>query len=180
MRRTYANLWGLFFIGAAILLIVSQFIPLKFDGGQFFGTVLLAVIFIWSIVNLSIAGTVYSLAFLIIINASTLKIGFISSWVILSIALLLQIGLTILLAPWRWQWPMRRHRHGRRQTTGLGAEFRGTTASSFMQDSGIVDIKAHLMNCVRYLKNVNLRRVKFSAFMSGVKLYLENTELEMM
>lgn len=56
MRRTYANLWGLFFIGAAILLIVSQFTPLKFDGGQFFGTVLLAVIFIWSIVNLSIGG----------------------------------------------------------------------------------------------------------------------------
>lgn len=178
MRRTYANLWGLFFIGAAILLIVSQFTPLKFDGGQFFGTVLLAVIFIWSIVNLSIAGTVYSLAFLIIINAATLKIGFISPWVILSIALLLQIGLTILLAPWRWQWPMRRHRHGRRQTTGLGAESRGTTASSFMHDSGIVDIKAHLMNCVRYLKNVDLRRVKVSAFMSGVKLYLENTELE--
>lgn len=71
-----------------VLLISSQFSLFELNGGQSFGTVLLAMIFIWSIVNLSIAGTVYSLAFLIIINAITLKIGFISPWVILSIALL--------------------------------------------------------------------------------------------
>lgn len=68
--------------------------------------------------------------------------------------------------------------HGHRRTTGLGAESRSTSAIHVMQDPGIVDIKAHLMNCVRYLKNVDLHRVKVSTFMSGVELYLENTELQ--
>lgn len=89
--------WGIFFIAAAILIIISKlgFMP---DVGVFsiFATVILIWILVKGLKRLNFYEIMFSLAFLYIIYDEPLGIEALSPWSVLAAAMLFSIGLSML------------------------------------------------------------------------------------
>ncbi len=100
MKNSFARiLWGVGLIAAAALLVISQLGLLSFKISVW--TIILTVIFlaclIKGLLDKSIVVSVFSIAFLVITYAGPLGIKkFLSSWMILFIALLVSMGLSLL------------------------------------------------------------------------------------
>jgi len=100
MKNSFARiLWGVGLIAAAALLVISQLGLLSFKISVW--TIILTVIFVACLIkgllDKSIVVSVFSIAFLVITYAGPLGIKkFLSSWMILFIALLVSMGLSLL------------------------------------------------------------------------------------
>lgn len=93
--------WGVFFIGAAVALIVNK---LGLLGGDLnlwtmLLTILLAAGLIKSAVYRSMSGILFSIAFLCILYAKPLGITALTPWTVLGAALLGSIGFSMLFRP---------------------------------------------------------------------------------
>ncbi|MEQ8155554.1 MAG: hypothetical protein ABRQ25_11825 [Clostridiaceae bacterium] len=89
--------WGFFFLLSAIFVIASQ--PGAFGHVGFLSilaTVLLAALFIESLIKLNFFGTFIPLAFLYIIYWEPLDLVYISPWLLIFAAILASIGFSIL------------------------------------------------------------------------------------
>lgn len=89
--------WGLFFIFAAVLVIVQQlgyFQEISFFKVVF--SIMLAAILIKSVVNVSFGGILFSLAFLCILYDGPLGIESLTPWPVLCAALFGTIGLNLI------------------------------------------------------------------------------------
>lgn len=102
-ERTF---WGLFFIAAALLLIISKSGILNL--GISLGLLLLAIIFVASLIksaiHRNIPGVLFSLAFLYIIYAKAFGVVLLSPWTVLAAALLGSIGVSFLFRPHYMKW----------------------------------------------------------------------------
>lgn len=102
--------WGLFFILAAVLLIISKMGIL--NTGVSIGMLFLSVIFvatlIKSVLHINIPGIMFSLAFICIIYAEPLGITALTPWTVLGAALLGSIGASIIYHP-KNKWYHSRH-----------------------------------------------------------------------
>lgn len=97
--------WGLFFILAAVYLIVSRFVNLP-EVGVF--SILLTVFCVWMFIQgirqLNFWGILFSLAFVCIIYAEPLGITALTPWPVLGAALLGSIGLSMIFKKKNKSW----------------------------------------------------------------------------
>lgn len=94
--------WGVFFIAAAIFIIVSKMGYLEGIGiWSLLATIFLAACLIKSIAYRSVTGILFSLAFLCIIYSELLGIEAITPWPVLGAALLGSIGIGFFYHPKR-------------------------------------------------------------------------------
>ena len=88
-------LWGLGLLAAAAFLVLDQLhlMPLELGFWAIFWTVVFGATLITSLVNKSLGGSIFSIAFLLIIYAKPLHIERIVPWTVLFAAFLMWGGL---------------------------------------------------------------------------------------
>ena len=91
-------LWGLGLLAAAAFLVLDQLhlIPVELGFWTIFWTVVFAATLITSLINRSLGGTIFSIAFLLIIYAKPLHIESIVPWTVLLAAFLVWGGLRLI------------------------------------------------------------------------------------
>ncbi|EHO52805.1 LiaF transmembrane domain-containing protein [Lentilactobacillus kisonensis] len=132
-------------------------------------TIILAIVLLSSLVDRSIAGTVFSLAFLSMLYAGPLGITHLVPWSILGIALLITIGLSIIFHPKRrWhRWSDWIDYDGR---DGDYAEVDDEINTGNQSDS-VIDTT--MSDTVRYIESDDFKQVRIHASMGGVKAYFD-------
>src|SRR5699024_9582694 len=97
-------LWGLGLLAAAAFLVLDQLhlIPVELGFWTIFWTVVFAATLITSLINRSLGGTIFSIAFLLIIYAKPLHIESIVPWTVLLAAFLVW-GVLILILTNNWK-----------------------------------------------------------------------------
>ena len=87
--------WGVGLIAAAVFLVIDQLHLLPFTIGfwAIFWTVVFAASLITSIINKNLYGSIFSIAFLLIIYAKPLHIAALAPWTILLVAFLISAGI---------------------------------------------------------------------------------------
>lgn len=97
-ENTSRILWGIGFLAAGIFLLLDKLNVINFNLG--FWTIIWTIVFvafgISCIANKEIFGTVFAIAFLVIIYAKPLHITRLVPWTILGVALLIAIGLNMI------------------------------------------------------------------------------------
>ncbi|NVY96564.1 hypothetical protein HU830_05215 [Lactobacillus sp. DCY120] len=166
MKRSRRYFWGIIFILLAFLLLLNQIIDLPFLGsGKFISTAVLLVIFLWGWNRRLFEVMYYAIAFFIIFNADTLHLGMVSPFILFIVAVLLQAGLSILLAPW-----LQRYRV--RSWTPSCRSGKSATTEETVRNAEVVNIDALMMSSMRYLPDNNFRKLKIDTVMSSLKIYL--------
>ena len=91
-------LWGLGLLAAAAFLVLDQLhlIPVELGFWTVFWTIVFAATLITSLINRSLGGTIFSIAFLLIIYAKPLHIESIVPWTVLLAAFLVWGGLRLI------------------------------------------------------------------------------------
>lgn len=91
-------IWGFGFLAAAVYLILSQLDIINFSIGiwAIIWTVVFLITLILSLRNTNIFGSVFSVAFLLMVYAKPLHISVLVPWTLLFAALLISIGLSIV------------------------------------------------------------------------------------
>lgn len=169
--------WGTFFVLAAGILIASQLGVLSYHIG--FWTLLVAMFlvatFVGSLIQVSVTGMIFSLAFLAIIFAKPLGIVTLAPWTILGAALLLSIGLSMIIKP-RWRW----HRnvtfweghHDWDKNFHHGYDNIKTVDES----ETIVDV--NMSSSIRYLQSTDFKQAMIKVSMGNAKVYFDNVVLD--
>lgn len=180
--------WGIFFILAAILLVVSQLgmLTVKIGFFQIILTIFLAAFLIKSLLSLSISGSVFSLAFLLIIYAAPLKISVLSPWTILLVALLLDIGLGMIFRSnfkiknkyWKFDFPNKSdYKQRSEHKKNISWDF-GDTKTNTSSEGEEVTINGKMNSSIRYVKSENLRKVKIDTSLSDLKIYFTDAQIK--
>lgn len=159
---------GIVFLAAAIAWLAVGMGWLNFQISAFtlIMTVILAIVLLTSLVDLSIVGSVFSVAFLAMLYAGPLGITKLIPWTILGIALLVTIGLSIIFHPHRswyhWDW-----RSNRNFSDDWDDDYIDTS------DQSTTVIEATMGDTVRYVESDDFKRATIHASMSGVKAYFD-------
>ncbi|SEM50379.1 Cell wall-active antibiotics response 4TMS YvqF [Ligilactobacillus sp. WC1T17] len=172
-KRVKQILIGLFLLVAAGSLIASQMhlLPFTFSVGKWILIILLVIALIYSFFQKSISGTVFSIAFLLMVFAKELKITQLVPWTLLIAAVLVTIALKLIL--------------GKHEKV-LTVEFSSKDDNDFLdedeylseEDSDqVINIQANMAAATKYVRSHDLRNVNISATMAGVKLYLTEARL---
>ncbi|WP_143462897.1 LiaF transmembrane domain-containing protein [Levilactobacillus enshiensis] len=171
--------WGIFFVLSAGILITSRLGILSYHIG--FWTLLIAMFlvaaFVGSLVQVSVSGMVFSLAFLAIIFAKPLGIVALVPWTILGAALLLSIGLSIIIKP-RWQW--RRNMtfvNGYHQHHGWHKDFHHGFDNIKNVDESEVIVDVNMSGSIRYLQSNDFKQAVIKVSMGNAKVYFDNVIL---
>ncbi|WP_261810193.1 LiaF transmembrane domain-containing protein [Levilactobacillus humaensis] len=171
--------WGTFFVLAAGILIASQLGVLSYHIG--FWTLLIAMFlvatFVGSLIQVSVTGMIFSLAFLAIIFAKPLGIVALVPWTILGAALLLSIGLSMIIKP-RWRW----HRniagweghHGRGWDKNFHHGY--DDIKTVNESETIVDV--NMSSSIRYLQSTDFKQAMIKVSMGNAKVYFDNVVLD--
>lgn len=157
--------WGLFFIAAAVLLVVGQ---LGMLGGINVWSLLLTILFgatlIKSLMSRSVAGVVFSIAFLCIVYDKQLGITALTPWTVLGAALLISIGVSFFYHP------KRTHHH------------KDITEEGFNDVETVVDREMEVVTkfggSIKYINSEDFRSARVEAMCSGVKLYFDNAVIQ--
>ncbi|KRO03514.1 hypothetical protein IV54_GL000102 [Levilactobacillus paucivorans] len=163
---------------AAGILIASQLGVLSYHIG--FWTLLIAMFlvatFVGSLIQISVTGMIFSLAFLAIIFAKPLGIVALAPWTILGAALLLSIGLSMIIKP-RWRW--------HRNITWEGHHGRGWDKNfhhgyddikTVNESETIVDV--NMSSSIRYLQSTDFKQAMIKVSMGNAKVYFDNVVLD--
>lgn len=164
---------GIVFLAAAIawLAVGMGWLNFKISVFTLIMTVILAIILLTSLVDLSISGSVFSIAFLTMLYAGPLGITKLVPWTILGIALLVTIGLSIIFHPHRnwyhWDW-----RSDRNFTSDWNDDAIDTS------DQSTTVINATMGDTVRYIESDDFKSARIHASMSGVKAYFDKAVIK--
>lgn len=167
--------WGVFLVLAAGILVVSRMGIFTYHIG--FWTLLIVMFlvaaFIESLIQLTVGGMVFSLAFLAIIFAKPLGIVALAPWTILGAAVLLTAGLSLIIKP-RWRW----HHRGPRVIVN-GQDWHHKDWQEDVQDIDdaemVVDV--NMSSSIRYLQSQDFKRAMIKVSMGSAKVYFDNVAL---
>jgi len=154
--------WGLFFIGAAAVILINQLGYLgKINLFSLILTILFIPIIIKSIFSVNFGGVLFPLAFLAIIFDSQLGITSLTPWPILAIALFGTIGLSLIFKPFRFK-----HHH-----------------ESFDQcintnDSNNIDLGVSFGSCIKYVNSDDFETANISCSFGAMKIYFDNAKMK--
>jgi len=165
--------WGVFFVAAAILVVVNQLGYLANIGlFSLFLTLLLLPIIIKSVIRLNFAGILFPLAFLCIIYAEPLKITNLTPWTVLIAALFGSIGLSILYK--RKHAGFHFHHNGCRHDKNV--KFQDTSIFAD-EDENAVSFGVNFSSGIKYVNSPELQKVRINADFGALKVYFDNARL---
>lgn len=176
--KTNKILWGLFFIAAAALIVLSQ---LGFSTGiSLWGlliTVILLPVIVFGLARRNFANFFFGIAFLLIVYQHPLGIERLVPWTVLAAALLLSIGFSIIFKPKYFPF---HHHHNH-----LDDDWSNHTSSAeYSNTSEHVDIDGSEVKCsvslagsVKYLHSDSLQKGNFKCSLGYLKVYFDNVEL---
>ena len=163
--------WGLFFIGAAVFLIVSR---LGLLGDISFWSLTLGVFFagclIKSIFSKSISGVLFSLAFLCIVFDEFLGIEAITPWPVLGAALLCSIGCSFFYHPVK-----KPDRHGEGCMRHYGNRFSETVET--VEDTQM-DFDVSFGGSIKYINSDNFQSARLKCSFGSLKVFFDNALIQ--
>lgn len=160
-------LWGIFFIAAAVLLVVGKLgIVGEIHVWSLMFTVLFTAALVESVLQKSIPGVLFSIAFLCIIYDEQLGITALTPWTVLGAALLGSIGISFFYTPDRVR---RGHLHEAKE--GIGA-------IETVQDEEKMEFITKFGGSIKYINSEDFRSARVEAVCSGMKLYFDNAMIQ--
>lgn len=174
--------WGVGLIAAAVFLVIDQLHLLPFTMGfwSIFWTVVFAASLITSIINKNLYGSIFSIAFLLIIYAKPLHIAALAPWTILLVAFLISAGISLIF---RKSFKPTVIINGKKVDANWSdlknKNFKADdviTDSSFGVDSDNVVISGKMTEAARYIHSQNLKTVTIDASMGDVSVYLDDAK----
>ena len=176
-------LWGLGLLAAAAFLVLDQLhlMPLELGFWAIFWTVVFGATLITSLVNKSLGGSIFSIAFLLIIYAKPLHIERIVPWTVLLAAFLIWGGLRLIFKKsWRptviingekvnANWSDLKAPHK------FKAEHVFSDTSSSDNGDNIV-ISEKMSSTSRYVHSQHLETVTVNVSMGDVNVYLDSAK----
>ena len=164
--------WGVGLIAAAVFLVIDQLHLLPFTMGfwSIFWTVVFAASLITSIINKNLYGSIFSIAFLLIIYAKPLHIAALAPWTILLVAFLISAGIGLIINGKKVDanWSDLKNKNFKADDV--------ITDSSFGVDSDNVVISGKMTEAARYIHSQNLKTVTIDASMGDVSVYLDDAK----
>lgn len=176
-------LWGLGLLAAAAFLVLDQLhlMPLELGFWAIFWTVVFGATLITSLINKSLGGSIFSLAFLLIIYAKPLHIESIVPWTVLLAAFLIWGGLRLIF---KKSWKPTVIINGEKVNANWSdlkaphkfeAEHVFSDTSSSDNDDNIV-ISEKLSSTSRYVHSQHLETVTVNVSMGDVNVYLDSAK----
>ncbi|KRL91241.1 LiaF transmembrane domain-containing protein [Lactobacillus kalixensis] len=173
--------WGVGFIAAAIFLVVDQLnlLPVAIGFWSIFWTVIFTASLITSLFNKNLYGSIFSIAFLLIVYVKPLHIEVLSPWTILLVALLASIGLslvfrksfkpTVIINGERVNanWSDLKNDHSFKADNVLND-------TSFGVNSDNVVISEKMSDASRYVHSQNLKTITINSTMGDIDVYLDD------
>ncbi|MGL6202030.1 MAG: LiaF transmembrane domain-containing protein [Lachnospiraceae bacterium] len=174
--RTNKLLWGLFFIAAAVLVVLNQ---LGYSNGiSLWGllvTILLLPVVFYGILHRNFFNFFFGIAFLLIVYQHPLGIERLVPWTVLAAALFLSIGFSIIIKPkgtpfWHGDW----HGHwGSRTNTSEYTEY----TEHVDVDGNEVNCRVSMSGSIKYLHSDSLQKGSFECSLGSLKVYFDNVVL---
>ncbi|WP_179396156.1 LiaF transmembrane domain-containing protein [Lacticaseibacillus absianus] len=168
--------WGLFFLTGGGVLLASKmgWLTVTIGFWPWLFTLILAAATLKALANLEVATAVFALALLAMVWAGPLGIQRLVPWTLLGGALLISIGLSIIVAPWR--------RHRQRHVYVNGRSWRDTQvppveSASYDGKDATVRVMVRMANAVRYVQTDQFESAEISVTMGDVKLYLDQAQM---
>jgi len=164
--------WGIFFVSAAILVVVNQFGFFN-DVGlfSFLFTLLLLPIIVKSMLCLNFAGILFPAAFLCIIYAKPLGISNLTPWTVLLAALFGSIGLSILFHKRKYS-DFRFHHNNCRHNKNENVKNVINTS-----DENVISCGVSFGASVKYVNSPEFQKANLSANFGSLKVYFDNAKL---
>lgn len=170
--------WGLFFILAATLIVLSTigWLP-EITLFTLICTIFIAAIIIASIAHVNFTGILFSLAFLGILYAEPLGIVSLTPWPILVVALLGSIGLTIIFGG-----PRHCHCHYNYYNDNNNVkdydEDEIKEEVSSISDDGLINISTHMGASIKYISTDNFKVANINCSLGGIKVYFDRAKIQ--
>lgn len=175
--------WGVGLIVAAVFLVVDQLNLLPFTVGfwSIFWTIVFGASLIDSLFNKNLYGSIFSIAFLLIIYAEPLHIEALAPWTILLVALLVSGGLSLIFKnnvkptvvvngkKVDVNWSDLKNPHHFKADHVL-------SDTSFGVDSDNVVISEKMADASRYVHSQNLKTITINSSMGDVDVYLDDAK----
>ena len=153
--------WGIFFILAAVYVVISKFGILP-DIGVF--SIILTVFFLWLFVegirNVNFWEILFSIAFICIIYDEPLGITALTPWTVLGAAFLGSIGLSLIFGGKKRKW--------KTVTGNVG------TSSSEQYTGEEIRCENSFGSAIRYLNSDNFRRAAIENNFGSLSVYFDN------
>jgi predicted membrane protein len=160
--------WGLFFVAAAVVILISQTVTFVAVGfWSILATVLLAVVFISSLTRLNFFGIFISAGLLYKIYQSPFHWPFISIWIILLVAVLASVGCEMIFHPHKTGWWNQQH--------GSCKELDGECKEN-LEGENVYAENSFSESC-KYLHSDNLRKGHFSSSFGKLSIYFDQVTL---
>lgn len=175
MRKVRKIFWGLFFILAAVLIVLSTINLLPaISLFTLICTIFLAGIIIESVIQVNFTGILFSLAFLGILYAEPLNITALTPWPILAVALLGSIGLSIMFGS---------HRHcfycySDYNNIKNDEEDETKEKVNIASDDEVIDIKTNMGASIKYINTDNFKVANINCSFGGVKVYFDRAVIK--
>jgi len=170
MMKKEKIFWGVFFVAAAIFLIVSNLGLLPNIGVfKLIITVFLASILIKSIVKVNFGGILFPLAFICILYDYELGITAITPWPVLGAAFLGTIGLSMLFRGRRRHWYYYQGEKKSRE------EFEKIINE---EDGNRVFFRNSFGASTKYINSDNFEFAQLESSFGGIKLYFDNAIIQ--
>ena len=164
--------WGIFFLAAAIFVIACQvgaFVQIGF--WSIGATVLLAAVFVSSLVDLNFFGIFISLALLYPIYQQPLHLAEISVWLLLLAAVLASMGFSMVFhrrphrwEDWEWDWNWHDSKDGHAR---IGENI----------DGNDVTAKASFSESCKYLHSESLKSARLVSSFGKLSVYFDQVQL---
>ncbi|MDF7671756.1 LiaF-related protein [Lactobacillus sp. ESL0701] len=173
--------WGIALLGAAIFLIMNQLnlFSFRLNFWTIFWTIVFGACLIEGLANRSIGGTIFSIAFLLIVYAQPLKITKIVPWTVLLAACLITGGLHMIFHKGTHHTHVYVNGHkvdGNWSKLGPEKSFHADHvfgSSSKNVDEQDIVVNQKLSDVSRYVRSQSLRSVTINSLMGDAKVYLD-------
>ena len=171
--------WGTLFVLAAAVLVATQMGWTAFTLNPFsvVASVFLIAALVVSLVHLSIAGTIFSIAFLLMLYGKPLGISSLVPWTILLAAVLLTIGLSLIFHPYRRNWQKhalwKNFQHGFNHHPDYDY-----TESTQSADDDVINIETSMSSGIHYIQSQDLKSINVNNYMGTTKVYFDQAHLE--
>lgn len=156
--------WGIFFIVAAVILVISKLGILS--TGISVWTLFLAVIFaamlIKSVLHKSVTGVLFALAFLCIIFAKPLGITELTPWTVLAAALLGSIGISFIYRP------------ERRWHSCHSSHFDDSFSDIETIEGGQMALETSFGSSIKYINSEEFKGVNVRCSFGAMKVYFDH------
>ncbi|WP_283679444.1 hypothetical protein [Lentilactobacillus sp. Marseille-Q4993] len=187
MSRKRQRQWvtGTVFILAAIGILGVNVGWITFHVGilTIIMSIILAIIFGMFLLNFNVFGSVFSLAFLVMLYAGPLGITHMVPWSILGIALFLSIGLSILFRPLIHRQRIRRWNRWAEEKTADFINGAGRFSETTQETTGIENDQSHFNieinvgESTKYIESENFQRADITASFSSLNVYFDKAKI---